>query len=113
MKKGGSIVRTVFLLVGLAVIAVLAYLVWQRHRGGAEYPNWDNVHFGHSRQHVVELLGEPSDETAEFPLGGGEERAEAEKSGAVTWLIYRRGHATYVIGLAKDGRVVYKPHGAS
>jgi len=110
MRKG-SMARAVFLLVGLAAIAVLAYLVWQRYTGGAEHPNWDKVHFGHSREHVVELLGEPAEETAAFPLTSAADRAEADRRGAVTWLIYRRGPGvTYAIALAKDGRVVYKAH---
>ncbi len=110
MKKGG-IGRTVLLGVGLAVIAVLAYLVWQHFTGGAEHPNWEKVHFGHSREQVLEQMGEPSDETPEFPLRSPKERAEAGKSRAVTWLIYRRGNVTYVICLAKDGRVAHLVRG--
>jgi len=111
MKKGG-IARTVFLLVGLAVIVGLACLVWQRYAGGTDHPNWDKVHFGHSREHVVELLGEPAEETTAFPLSSEKDRAEAEERGVQVWLIYRRGPGiTYAIGLAKDGRVTYKARG--
>lgn len=113
MKKGG-IARAVFLLVGLAVIAGLAYLVWQRYAGGTDHPNWDKVHFGHSREQVVELMGEPTEETAAFPLSSAKDRAEAEERGVQGWLIYRRGPGvTYAIGLAKDGRVAYKARGGT
>jgi len=113
MKKG-SIGRIVFLLVGLAVIAVLAYLVWQRYAGGTDHPNWDKVHFGHSREQVVELMGQPAEETAAFPLSSAKDRAEAEERGVQAWLIYRRGPGvTYAIGLAKDGRVVFKARGGT
>ena len=113
MKKG-RIARAVFLLVGLAVIAGLAYLVWQRYAGGTDHPNWDKVHFGHSREQVVELLGEPDEETAAFPLSSAKDRAEAEERGVQVWLIYRRGPGvTYAIGLAKDGRVVFKARGGT
>jgi len=113
MKKG-RIARTVFLLVGLAVIVGLAYLVWQRYAGGAQYPNWDKVHFGHSRQHVLELMGEPAEETAAFPLSSAKDRAEAKERGVQVWLIYHGGiDQTYAIGLAKDDRVVFKARGGT
>ena len=116
MKKGSGTGRTLFLLAGLAAIVVLAYLVWQHYTGGVEYPEWDQVHFGHSREAVLERMGEPAEETVEFRLGPrkGHEQiyADAEKSGAVVWLIYHGGpRLTCVIGLDKDGRVVFKARG--
>ena len=95
MKKGSGTGRTLFLLAGLAAIVVLAYLLWQHHTGSVESPNWDQVHFGHSREAVLELMGEPAEETVEFRLGPrkGHEQiyADAEKSRAVVWLIYHGG----------------------
>ena len=116
MKKGSGTGRTMLLLAGLVVIAVLAYLLWQHYTGVVAYPEWDQVHFGHSREAVLELLGEPAEETAAFRLGPrkGHEQiyADAEKSGAVVWLIYHRGpDLTYAIGLAADDRVVFKARG--
>lgn len=116
MTKGSGTGRTLLRLAGLVAIAVLAYLLWQHYTGSVEYPEWDQVHFGHSREAVLELLGEPAEETVEFPLGPrkGHEQiyAEAEKSRAVVWLIYHRGsNASYAIGLAADDRVVFKARG--
>jgi len=116
MKKGSGTGRTLFLLAGLAAIVVLAYLLWQRYTDGVEYPEWDQVHFGHSREAVLELMGEPAEETVEFRLGPrkGHEQiyADAEKSLAVVWLIYHGGpNVSYAIGLAADDRVVFKARG--
>ncbi len=116
MTKGSGTVRALLRLAGLVAIAVLAYLAWQHYTGSVEYPEWDQVHFGHSREAVLELLGDPAEETVEFRLGPrkGHEQiyADAEKSGAQVWLVYHGGlDLTYAIGLDKDDRVVFKARG--
>ena len=105
--------RAVFLVVGLAIIAVLAVLVWMQQTGREGPDNWDDVHFGHAREKVIELLGQPDDETDTFPLPQHETIAdEAAKAGAKAWLIYRtRFGPTCVVGLGNGDRVVFKARG--
>ncbi len=118
MKRGLRIAGgVVAALAGIAATcgALYAMILWASNGPGSAF---DRIEVGDSRERVVEVLGAPAEETAEFRLaqreGHEQAYAEARASGAETWLLYHGPiDVTYAVGLDADGRVVYKAGGGT
>ena len=105
----------------LALLGFLAYVVvciggavffqWTQNHGVEEFAHdFGSVEPGMSRAEVIELLGQPDQETAEFRLGQREgfehEYERADRSDSTRYLLWYKGmDLVFTIGFDDHGKV--------
>ncbi len=105
--------------VGTAALSVATmWLVVSWYSGALEYPYYNSIKAGDTRERVTEFMCRPDAESDKFRLGqrdGYEEVYEqADRSTAVTWLIFHAGlDQTFTIGLDATNHVVFKARGGT
>jgi len=115
-RKPVSNSRIVVLVLLIAALAVAIYFLWQSRTGGpAEQLRTIQVRTdqapGDTRERVLQLMGEPDDESDTFPLFGESRLAgNAARTDAVTWLLWEGRGVKCVVGLDTTSHVVYAGH---
>jgi len=129
MDRGGmSRLREIVRLLGMVVASLLVvFLViftagfllswWMGETPGFQW-SYHKVKPGMSREEVVEMLGEPDDESPEFHLSQYEsfekEYERAEQSGSEYYCFWYRGiDVTYAVGFDNEDRVTMKALGGT
>jgi uncharacterized protein YxeA len=122
MKK---VNESIIIVVVVTLIILSALFIIQAFKQSNEerYEAYNKIEIGDTRQQVIDIMGEPNNESTEFHLwqerGYEKEYAEAEESNATTWLYYllepdlMGSRQIAAIGLDSNDIVVYKAKGGS
>jgi len=100
----------------VAALAVAIYCLWQWRTGGPAAQlrriqiRTDQT-TGDTREHVIQLMGQPDAQSDIFPLPDERPMAEhAADTDAVSWLLWESRGVKCVVGLDATGHVVYAGH---
>lgn len=115
--------RTLFILVAVGAIPLVVFPLlphprsfWLGYEGKRQHA-FNKIEIGQSRQHAVELLGDPRSTTGNFPREIAYRESEfkpAEVARCREFIVWNNGgNWFYCIGVDEDGIVVLKAEGHS